>query len=301
MLRNNSVILTAAHCDWNFETNEPINALSLQKRPVRVGAVSNSTWSSFYRDGKRHWTIDTFFDDDAIEVPVYNQSYYPGFNNVTLVGDFLLLQLEDHVCIDGPSLTLNEDSDLPSLGAELTVLGLGYYEQDETAESGLLPPQLLDTTYNVLDVETCAALQVELEDFFFEQTGENATLAEIDDESMICTININDDGTIVGGQSACRGDSGGPVVSIEDDGSHTLMGLVSFSIAACGTSFFPDRNARVSFAIDWIKTVVCDEWGEEAYFCIGGVSSCTDDEGSNEDEEEEDKEDDSEDKEDKDD
>jgi Trypsin len=294
--------LTAAYCDLKPETNELWNSISLQKRPVRVGAIANSTWSSFFSDGRRHWTIDTFFDDDAIEVPVYNQSYYPGFDNNTYVGDYLLLQLEDKVCIDGPSLTLNEESDLPLLGTELTVVGLGEYVQDETLESGISPPQLLYTTYNVLDNETCTDL---FEDIMVEQ---NITLAMVDDESMFCAINLDDGDNIIGGQATCYGDAGGPVVYIEEDGSQILMGIVSWGGDPCGGPFVPDVNARVSFAMDWIKMVVCDEWGEEASFCPGGVTSCSDDveqedkkEKEDEEEDKEDKDDEEEDKEDKDD
>jgi Trypsin len=210
-----------------------------------------------------------------------------------------LLQLEDHVCIDGPPLTLNEDSDLPSLGAELTVLGLGYYVHDDFYQPGISPPQLMDTTNNILDGETCSVL---IEDISVDL---NITFPVVDGETMFCAIYVNDDSITIGGQSSCFGDSGGPVVYIEEDGSHTFMGPVSWGGIPCGGALSPDVNARVSFAMEWIKMMVRDEWGEEAYFCPGGVSSCNDDVGgSSEDDEPEDKkeeEEEEEDKEDKDD
>jgi hypothetical protein len=70
------VVLSAAVCDWNFESNEPLNAFTLRQEPVRVGAIANSTWSSYYKDEKRHWTIETSFDDEAIEVAADNQTYF---------------------------------------------------------------------------------------------------------------------------------------------------------------------------------------------------------------------------------
>jgi hypothetical protein len=238
-----------------------------------VGAISNSTWSSVFQGTRRKWTIDTLFEDDATEVVVFNQSYYPGFDATTYVGDFLLLHLEKKVCVDTPTLTLNEDPELPLVGTELAVLGMGYFRQDDTFTSGYLPPQLMDTTFDVLEFDACVALQEELEEVILEEFGINYTAQEIDDETMICTINV-ENGAIQGGQSACRGDSGGPVIYIEEDGSQTLMGVVSWSFQVCGTAVHPDLNARVSYAMDWIKMTVCDEWGEDASFCPGGVTSC---------------------------
>jgi hypothetical protein len=277
------VVLTGAHCDWNFETNEPLNSFTLQKETVRVGAIANSAWSSFYTDGKRNWTIEPMFEDDAIEVAVANQSYFPGFDINFVVGDLLLLHLEEKVCIDGPSLMLNEDSNLPLNGTSLSVLGMGFTEQDESLIFGSIPPRLMDTTYNVIDRDSCDALREEYEVNYSDE-GENFTLFDIDDKSMICTIYLNDEGIIEGGQAACFGDSGGPVVYVEEDGNHTLMGTVSWGYDICGVSYFPDVIARVSFGMDWIKTVVCDEWEEEATFCPQGLSSCS----SNSDEEDRD-------------
>jgi hypothetical protein len=269
--------LTAAHCDWNFETNMPWNAKSLRKEPVRVGAIANSTWSSVFQDGRRRWTIDTLFEDGAIEVPVFNQSYYPGYDATTNVGDFLLLHLDKKVCIDGPPLSLNEDPLLPGIGASLAVLGMGLIRQDATF--GVLPSQLMDTTFNVLAFDACTALREEAADILAEELDQNITLSPIDDASMICTIYV-EDGDNVGGQSACNGDSGGPVVYMEEDGNHTLMGVVSFGYQVCGVDFYPDVIARVSFAMDWIKMTVCDEWGEDASFCPMGVTSCDEDDDS---------------------
>jgi hypothetical protein len=52
--------------------------------------------------------------------------------------------------------------------------------------------------------------------------------------------------------------------------------------------------------MDWIKTVVCDEWGEEASFCPQGLSSCSS-ESDNEEKDDKEAKDDKEGKEDKDD
>jgi secreted trypsin-like serine protease len=136
-------------------------------------------------------------------------------------------------------LLLNEDSDLPLNGTSLSVLGMGITEQDETLTTGPIPPRLMDTTINVLDRDSCAALMKAHEVNHLEQ-GENFTLFDFDDKSMICTIYLNDKGSIEGGQDACFGDGGGPVVYIEEDGNHILMGVVSWGDDICGVSYFPD-------------------------------------------------------------
>jgi hypothetical protein len=274
-----------------------------------VGAVANSTWSSFFDGNKRQWTIKTLFDDDAIEVPVDDQAYFPGWDPTTFSGDFLLLHLEKKVCVDTPSLTLEEDPDLPVNGTLLTVVGLGLYREDPPKSGfGLTPPQLMETESYVIDFETCLDLQEEYNEELF-----NAFNLTVDDESMFCNIYFKKDHP-VGGQASCKGDSGGPVLYIDEDGNQVLMGLVSWGLPGCGEPMNPDVNARVSFAFDWIKTTVCDKWGEEASFCPGGVKSCgsdgdkedkeaKDDDDYNDDDykDDDDKDDDKDDKEDKDD
>jgi len=62
-------------------------------------------------------------------------------------------------------------------------------------------------------------------------------------ETMLCL------GDVSGGVDACQGDSGGPA---ECDG--ILVGVVSWGYG-CGYLNYPGVYAKVSYFIDWIKSV----------------------------------------------
>jgi hypothetical protein len=68
-----------------------------------------------------------------------------------------------------------------------------------------------------------------------------------------------------------RGDSGGRIVKKMAMSTSRLVLAVSFGIG-CAQPGIPGIYARVSSAHAWIKEeVVCDEWGETATFCDGGL------------------------------
>uniref|UniRef100_A0A182IMH4 Peptidase S1 domain-containing protein n=1 Tax=Anopheles atroparvus TaxID=41427 RepID=A0A182IMH4_ANOAO len=62
----------------------------------------------------------------------------------------------------------------------------------------------------------------------------------------ICT------GPLTGGVSACSGDSGGPLFSIQG-GQQVQIGIVSWGWIPCGTVGFPSVYVGVSHYIDWIQ------------------------------------------------
>jgi trypsin len=79
--------------------------------------------------------------------------------------------------------------------------------------------------------------------------------------SMMCTrVEI--------GQSACHGNSGGPLVIKDDNGGSDLqVGVVSWGII-CAADQFPNVHAHVSQAYNWIQSEVCkgSEYTSEAGF-----------------------------------
>lgn len=54
-------------------------------------------------------------------------------------------------------------------------------------------------------------------------------------------------------KSACRGDSGGPNVCIEKDGTETLIGISSFIVRGRCNSGDPTVLTRVHTYLDWIN------------------------------------------------
>ncbi|XP_059488930.1 phenoloxidase-activating factor 1-like [Neocloeon triangulifer] len=67
--------------------------------------------------------------------------------------------------------------------------------------------------------------------------------------SMICA----GDGSV----AQCTGDSGGPLISADEDGLYSFIGISSFSAPpACGNPDFPDVYMRTSSFLSWIALVL---------------------------------------------
>lgn len=56
------------------------------------------------------------------------------------------------------------------------------------------------------------------------------------------------------GKGECNGDSGGPLLYVEDDLAKVFqIGVVSWGIEPCGNNDHPGVYTKVSHYIDWIK------------------------------------------------
>merc|ERR1712130_1004432 len=67
------------------------------------------------------------------------------------------------------------------------------------------------------------------------------------EESMLCA------GYMAGGKDSCVGDSGGPMICVEDN-RPVLRGVVSWGYK-CAARNFPGVYARVSTSVSWIDSV----------------------------------------------
>lgn len=63
---------------------------------------------------------------------------------------------------------------------------------------------------------------------------------------LMCTV------AVTGKDNICEGDSGGPLV-LEDNGSHILVGIVSFGSSSSCENGSPGAFTRVSSYLDWIQ------------------------------------------------
>jgi trypsin len=166
--------------------------------------------------------------------------------------DFMLLLLDEPVTLSGSvTLELSDDPSDIQPGAELTVLGLGVTSQKcffgSLCYGGqTMPDELMD-----VDIEA-----------FSDSQCQTAYGRSFFVDSMFCA------GAPGGGKDSCSGDSGGPLVKKEGT-VHKQVGVVSWGVG-CADRNYPGVYSRIpSFGINWIKQVVCDDWGENASFCDG--------------------------------
>jgi secreted trypsin-like serine protease len=191
------------------------------------------------------YKYDWFSDDNSTKVIVADQWNHPDYDDFTVNNDFMLLLLEEPVDIGREViLQLSEFTTDVVEGTSLNVLGLGLIDSTEY----LLPDQLVDATVLTYSDEDCVEIYGTV-----STTGVNPV-------NMFCA-GI----PVFGGKDSCQGDSGGPIVK-RDGNLHTLAGVVSWGVS-CAAPGIPGVYARVSAAIDVIRSVVCDEWGEDATFC----------------------------------
>mmetsp|Transcript_1608 Transcript_1608/g.2807 ORF Transcript_1608/g.2807 Transcript_1608/m.2807 type:complete len:407 (+) Transcript_1608:224-1444(+) len=206
-------------------------------RTVRVGA----------------FRMNKLWDTNSIDRVVVEQANHPAYSDQTVDNDFMLLRLAEPVEMD-TTVTLELSNNVNDIqgGNELTVLGLGV-----TANCFLgfcwggnsAPSQLMDVDIQAYSDADC-----------IDAYGVGTNGVQID--SMFCAGAV--------GRDSCSGDSGGPLVRRVGN-VHYQVGVVSWGIG-CADSRFPGVYARIpSYGYEWIKQVVCDQWGESASFCIGGA------------------------------
>jgi secreted trypsin-like serine protease len=73
-------------------------------------------------------------------------------------------------------------------------------------------------------------------------------------EDMVCA---SGDG---GYQGACKGDSGGPLMTKGSGSSYELIGATSWGREFCGSHSYPSVFARITAMQDWITETTKDDW-----------------------------------------
>jgi secreted trypsin-like serine protease len=212
------VVLTAAHCTNAFDDGQ-----------VLVGAVRN----------KRE-TLGSEWVQITSSLQVH-----PDFDWVAATNDFMMFSIAPITNsrllrrLDRSGVALNDDSDAPRDGEELTVLGFGY-----TQENGQEPKRLLKTNVTNFPTSECRTSYPSV----------------FDPSVMLCA------GTHDGSADTCDGDSGGPTVVVRSDGSDLLVGITSWGIG-CAREEFPGVYARVSSRLPWIRENLCSLSSDPPDYC----------------------------------
>lgn len=169
-----SVVLTAAHCRFN-----------MVGKNVVVGAYSVG-----------------LTDGGAKEIRVIEDLEHPNYDDVDLTNDLRLLRLAKPFTIaSNVFLLLNEQTQVPANGQDLTVIGVG-----DMFEGGNQASRLRKVEVQKIPHQTCS-----------RDYGSGMVFQDYN----ICA------GVQGGGKDACQGDSGGPLV-MRDGNKHVQVGIVSW-------------------------------------------------------------------------
>jgi secreted trypsin-like serine protease len=220
------IVLTAAHCA------EFVNVVQIG----RLNLTASSSTSFNQMIGSK----------DYEEFRIVAKAVHPNYRPRSYSKDVALLRLSKK-SLNKP-IKMNHDSNVPSEGEPLIVMGYG-----KTSEISLLSNTLLQTQVYYMTNDQCQ-----------ESAYSNNEITS----SMLCAA--------APGTDACTGDSGGPLIlrnkliNINDASlqqQHTLVGVVSFGVG-CADPNYPGVYARVSYNVDWIISTVCGNIMNSAASCI---------------------------------
>ena len=194
-------ILTAAHC----LVDDDGNVLPAEDIQLAVGQLYLSEVSTYYA---------------AEQVIVH-----PGYDSWTMENDIALIRLAQALPESAPTLSLNDDSQVPVPGTDAVVAGWGTL-----SSGGGSPDRLHKVTVPIVSLEKAN-----------------------DPKAYGGSIlpNMLAAGFTEGGKDSCQGDSGGPLV-IDINGQMIQVGVVSWG-KGCADPYAYGIYTRVSSYTDWIE------------------------------------------------
>lgn len=198
-------VLTAGHCNLAWRVGAEVN-LNIDNRHQTGSAISRGITK-------------------IIRHPSFAQS------NQGILNDVMLLMLDRPINNVRP-VRLESDTNAPSTGRQVTVMGFGKTSSSSSSVSSILRK----VTVNALDNSRCRVYR------------------NFNSQINVCAA--------APGKDSCQGDSGGPLV---DAYSMVQVGVVSYG-AGCGGQY-PGVYARVAHFLPWIKQTMCRHGG---HWCNGG-------------------------------
>lgn len=225
-------VITAAHCVDNM--------------PSFDGRVGNVLVDRRLRLGTQNLTVeDGFFPIDAVVI-------HSGYKKETKLDDIALVRVSDDPRIAAfeaskrlaPVTLMGANDRGFDAGEALRVTGWGWMGQrnesdkvtrlDSAKQLQRNPADLQQLTLHYLPDALC-------ENEYGAFYGPGA----------LCAGTLEANGSIAVGKDSCQGDSGGPLTREEDDGTRSLVGVVSGG-KGCGAGK-PAVYTRMSYYADWIN------------------------------------------------
>ena len=155
------------------------------------------------------------------------------YNSGSMENDFALIELSQNssfapVALNQVEINLDDSTD----AAPIMSMTAGWGATKESSYT--LPNMLQKVSVPLVSTKACNATE--------------AYNGQIKD-SMICA------GLKAGGKDSCQGDSGGPLVVTNEDGSHLLVGVVSWG-QGCARANKYGVYSKVNVAIEWINSKI---------------------------------------------
>ena len=177
--------------------------------------------------GRYDQLTTTQYDRIQVETELPHPNYVDG---ISIRYDQLLMKLSSASTI-GTIVQLNFDPNVPVDGQEVTVMGWGLTDPDESSTS----PILLEAQLQIVSNEECAA-----------SMDPYSNYEELVYDDMVCAYGA--------GADSCQGDSGGPMI-METSTGDLQVGVVSWGFGCAGDS--PGVYSRPSYDPAWLIATVC--------------------------------------------
>ena len=168
---------------------------------------------------------DTIFKSKGDLVPIQKAIIHPDYNVSTSDRDIAILHLLKPLNINlknAHAICLPAQNDDPAANITLTVTGWGLLNETKSEE----PEQLMAVDVPVVQRSYC-----------------NKELGNLVTFNMFCA------GYEQGKKDSCQDDSGGPIISIDNNDTATLRGIVSWG-AGCAEPHHPGVYTRVGVFVD---------------------------------------------------
>ena len=197
-------------------------------------------------------------DKSGEVIPVRKEIRHPNYDYEMTNNDFNLVFLQRPTKMDVALVKLNSNSNVPSVGDAVTVMGWGDIAAADDKQQ--LSDVLQHVPVNVISNAVCEKSEGCIGNWCDDYNNYITS-------KMLCAKANNAD--------SCQGDSGGPLVvrgSASDGSRDVQVGVTSWGIG-CATRDFPGVYARVSEAYSWIKTQVCNGSVDKPCSLCGGCSN----------------------------